>query len=69
MVTAPVLASARPASGAAIQRDARVSENRSHEVVVHWMVAEVPTCQNTLQGKTPIRDTLELVPVIRVLPI
>jgi hypothetical protein len=33
------------------------------------MVAEEPTCQNRLQGDTPIKDTLELVPVIKVLPI
>ena len=33
------------------------------------MVALEPTCQKTLQGDTPFKDTLELVPVIRVLPI
>jgi hypothetical protein len=31
------------------------------------MVAEEPTCQNTLQADTPLRVTVELVPVMRVL--
>jgi hypothetical protein len=69
IVTAPVLASARPFRvppfNVMLVR-ARIFPTKS---LFTSMVAEEPTCQNTLQGDTPIKDTLELVPVIRVLTI
>jgi hypothetical protein len=40
------------------------------KLVPVWMVAEEPTCQNTLQGDAPpAKTTLAPVAVVKVLPI
>lgn len=73
-MTAPFLASARPfrmpgrlpAPSSVMLVNAIIVPAKLLPVC---MVAEEPTCQNTLQGDTPFKTTLELVPVIRVLAI
>lgn len=71
IVTAPVRARARPAIVAPVVRlmlsRARILPTK---VVVVPMVAELPTCQKTLQGEPPlITWTVDALAVVSVLPV
>jgi hypothetical protein len=70
IVTAPFLASARPFRVpplSVILVSARIVPPK---VLFVPMVADMPICQNTLHGDAPlIKDTVELVAVVRELPI
>jgi len=70
MVTEPFLASARPfrvPPSSVMLIKAMIFPAKLLPV---WMVAEVPTCQNTLQGDAPpVKATVAPVAVVRVLPI
>ncbi len=71
-VTAPFRASARPPVTLALVFKVMLVSARMlpRKVVVVPTIAELPTCQKTLQGEPPlIKMTDELLAVVRVLPI
>lgn len=71
IVTAPFRASALPLTVAPVVRVMLVSARMlPTNAVVVPRVAELPTCQNTLQSVAPLRrTTVELLAVVSVLPI
>ena len=71
IVTAPFRASARPDTCAPLFSEMLVSARMlPRKLVVVPSVAELPTCQNTLQGEPPlVMSTDEPLAVVSVLPI
>jgi hypothetical protein len=70
MVTAPFRASSRPSTTAPVVAEIEVRA-RMVPTKVEFVprVAELPTCQNTLQGETPTSTTLLALAVVSVLAI
>jgi hypothetical protein len=70
IVTAPFRARSLPSTVAPVMRVMLVSAKIfPTNFVVEPSVAELPTCQKTLHGEAPLISTVELLAVVRVLPI